>query len=150
MRKFLSPILNVINLILVSVAWGLSNQPGAVYDAARNNAPCGTFYQIVWGGESANILAIIAFFLFCVACFAMLVTFLPLKVRKFIACAQGLMFIGAGVLLFLAPNPKFYDSLIFEPKLSGAYIAMLVLILVAGAFSLCIAAFEFLGKKESK
>ena len=150
MRKFLSPILNVINLILVSVAWGLSNQSGAVYDAARGNDHCGTFYDIVWTGTKPNVVAIIAFFLFCVACFAMLVTFLPIKAREFVACAQGLMFIGAGVLLFLAPNPKFYDCRILEPKLSGAYIAMLVLILVAGAFSLCIAAFEFFGKKESK
>ena len=150
MRKFLSPILNVINLILVSIAWGLSNQSGAVYDAARSNEPCGTFYDIVWTGAKPNILGIIAFFLFCVACLAMLLAFLPVKARKFIAGIGGLMFIGAGVLLFLAPNPKFYYRSILEPKLSGAYIAMLVLILVAGAFSLCITVLDLTAKKETK
>ena len=150
MRKFLSPILNVINLILVSIAWGLSGQ-SAVKDATVEAHPAaGNMYQVVWMGTKPNILGIIAFFLFCVACLAMLLAFLPVKARKFIAGIGGLMFIGAGVLLFLAPNPKFYYRSILEPKLSGAYIAMLVLILVAGAFSLCITVLDLTAKKESK
>jgi len=37
-----------------------------------------------------------------------------------------------------------------EPKLGGSFIAFCVLILVAGAFSACMALVEFLSKKESK
>ena len=148
MRKFLSPILNVINLILVSIAWGLSGQ-SAVKDAVVKSHPVsGNMYQVVWMGSKANIIGIIGFLLFCVACFGLLVAFLPLKVRKFVACLNGLMFAGAGVLLLLAP--KFYCAGSGEFELTGAFIAICVLILVAALFSLCMAAVDFTAKKESK
>jgi len=148
MRKFLSPILNLINLILVSIAWGLSGKTAVVDAATKPNKACGNLYQVVWMGTNPNILAIIAFFLFCVACFGMLVAFLPLKVRKFVACLNGLMFAGAGVLFLLCA--KSYDYAIQEIKLTGAFIAICVLILIAAFFSLCMSALEFTAKKESK
>ena len=148
MRKFLSPILNLINLILVSIAWGLSGQ-SAVKDAVVESHPvAGNMYQVVWMGSKANILGIIGFLLFCVACFGLLVAFLPLKARKFVACLNGLMFAGAGVLLLLAP--KFYDAGSGKFELTGAFIAICVLILVAALVSLCMAALDFTAKKESK
>ena len=148
MRKFLSPILNVINLILVSIAWGLSGQTAVNDIGVNNKIASGNIYEVIWKGSNANIVAIIGFFLFCVACLGMLIVFLPMKVRKFVACCTGLMFAGAGVLFLL--SPKFYDrgSGQFEP--TGILIAISVLILVAALFSLCIAAFEFFREKESK
>ena len=148
MRKFLSPILNVINLILVAIAWGLSGQSALNDIGVEANAPAGNLYQLVFFGTKTNILAIIGFCLFCVACFGMLVAFLPLKVRKFVACLNGLMFAGAGVLFLLAP--KFYDYGSGKFEMTGAFIAICVLILVAALFSLCMAALEFTAKKESK
>lgn len=147
MRKFLLPIFNLINLILVSIAWGLSAKT-AIIDAGRNNLASGNMYEIVWMGTKTNIIGIVAFFLFCVAAFLTLVAFLPLKGRKFVTCLDGLMYVGAGVLFLL--SPKFYDRSIIEVELTGAFIAFCVLILVAGAFALCMAASEFFGKKEAK
>ena len=148
MRKFLLPIINLVNIILVSIAWGLSGQ-SAVKDAVVKAHPvAGNMYQVVWMGSKANIIGIVAFFLFCVACFFTLVAFLPVKIRKFVVCLGGLMYVGAGVLFLL--SPKFYDYSIIKPELTGAFIAICVLILVAGAFSLLMAAIDMFAKKESK
>ena len=146
MRKFLLPIINLVNLILISIVWGLSGQ-SAVLDKAETGK--GNFYQVVWMGTKANVLGIVAFFLFCFACLAMLIAFLPLKQRKIVTCLGGAMFVAAGVLFFIAPFPPHYDCGINEPQLSGALIAMGVLTLVAGAFMLCMSALEFLKKNDS-
>ena len=148
MRKFLLPIINLVNLILVSIAWGLSGKTAVLETANHKSVGCGNMYQIVWMGSKANIIGIIAFFLFCVACFATLVAFLPVKVRKFVACLAGLMYVGSGVLFLL--SPKTYDYSILAPELTGAFIAFCVLILVAGGLSLLMAAIDMFAKKESK
>lgn len=149
MRKFLLPVLNLINVILVSITWGLSGKT-AVIDAGRSDAACGNVYQVIWMGQKANVLAIVGFFLFCFACLLMLVAFLPIKARKFISCAGGLMFVGTGVIFLLACKPPFYDCGIIEAELTGALIAMSVLVLCAGAFSLLMSVLDFTAKKESK
>ena len=151
MRKFLLPVINLINLILVSIAWGLSaakENDSAIIDAGNKDIGCGNLYQVVWGGSHANVIAIIAFFAFILGCVLMLAAFLPIKARKFIACLEGLSFVGAGVLFIL--SPKTYDYPIVEAELTGRFIAIIVLILVAGAFSLLMSAMDFTGKKESK
>ena len=151
MRKFLLPVINLINLILVSIAWGLSaakENDSALIDAGRNDFGCGNLYQVVWGGSHANVIAIIAFFAFILGCVLMLAAFLPIKARKFIACAEGLAFVAAGVLFIL--SPKTYDYEIAEVEFTGRFIAIIVLILIAGAFSLLMSAIDFTGKKESK
>ncbi len=150
MRKFLSPILNVINLILVSIAWGLSGQSAVLETANHTEVGRGNIYQVIFMGTKPNILAIVGFGLLCLACLALLVAFLPLKARKFVACVEGLSFIGAGVLFLIGSVPPHYDCSIIEPKLSSALIAICVLLFVAGAFSLLMTALEFAGKKESK
>ena len=151
MRKFLLPIINLVNLILISITWGLSGQ-SAILDKAYSEAGRGNFYQVVWMGTKANAVGIVGFFLFCVACLLMLAAFLPLKGRKFVTCAGGAMFVAAGVLFLIAPFPPHYDYAIVEPKLSGALIAMAVLTLISGAFMLCMSAIEFVseGKKNAK
>ena len=151
MRKFLLPVINLINLILVSIAWGLSaakENDSAIIDAGNKDIGCGNLYQVVWGGSHANILALIAFFAFILGCVLMLAAFLPIKARKFIACLEGLSFVGAGVLFIL--SPKTYDYAIVKPELTDRFIAIIVLILIAGAFSLLMSVIDFTGKKESK
>lgn len=151
MRKFLLPVINLINLILVSIAWGISaakENDSAIIDAGNKDVGCGNLYQVVWGGSHANILAIIAFFAFILGCVLMLAAFLPIKARKFIACLEGLSFVGAGVLFIL--SPKTYDYPIVKAELTGRFIAIIVLILIAGAFSLLMSVIDFTGKKESK
>ena len=149
MRKFLLPIINLVNIILVSIAWGLSGKTAVLEKVNHQSTPKGNMYQIVWmNADKVNIIGIIAFFLFCVACFLTLVAFLPLKVRKFVVCLGGLMYVGSGVLFLLSPN--YQSAKIYEPELTGAFIAFCVLILVAGALSLLMAAIDMFAKKESK
>lgn len=151
MRKFLLPVINLINLILVSIAWGLSaakENDSALIDAGRNDNGLGNVYQIVWGSAKPNVLGIIAFFAFILGCVLMLAAFLPIKARKFIACAEGLAFVAAGVLFIL--SPKTYQIGAKEIEFTGRFIAFIVLILIAGAFSLLMSAIDFTGKKESK
>ena len=150
MRKFLSPILNVINLILVSIAWGLSGQSAVLETVNHTEVGRGNMYQVIFMGTKPNVLAIVGFGLLCLACVALLAAFLPLKARKFVACVEGLSFVGAGVLFLIGAFPPHYDCSIVEPKLSGAFIAINVLLFVAGFFSLVMSALEFVGKKESK
>ena len=152
MRKFLLPIINLINLILISITWGLSGKSAILETVNHQSTGRGNIYQVVWMGTHANVLGIIGFFLFCVACLAMLVAFLPIKSRKFVSCAGGLMFVGAGVLMLIAPFPPHYDCAINAPKLSGSLIAMAVLTLIAGAFMLLMSVIDFAseGKKNEK
>ena len=150
MRKFLSPILNVINLILVSIAWGLSGQSAVLETVGHTEVGKGNIYQVIFMGTKPNVLAIVGFGLLCLACLALLVAFLPLKARKFVACVEGLSFVGAGVLFLIGSVPPHYDCSIVEPKLSGALIAICVLLFVAGLFSVIMAALDFTAKKESK
>ena len=147
MRKFLLPIINLVNLILVSIAWGLSGK-SAIIDAGNGDLACGNMYQIIWEGSKANAIAIVAFFLFILGCALTLAAFIPAKWRKFVACGAGASYIAAGVLFLL--SPKTYNYAMVKPELTGAFIAICVLILIAGAFSLCMSALEFLSKKESK
>ena len=144
MRKFLLPIINLVNLILISIAWGLSGKT-AIIDAGNGDYACGNMYQVIWQGKEANPVAIVGFFLFIFGCAAMLAAFIPAKWRKFVSCGAGALFIASGVL-FLC-SPKTYDYPIAKPELTSAFIAICVLILIAGAFSLAMSAVEFFGKK---
>ena len=147
MRKFLLPIINLVNLILVSIAWGLSGKT-AVIDAGNGDLACGNIYQVIWQGATPNGVGIAAFFLFIFGCVAMLVAFVPFKYRKYVSCAAALMFITAGILFVNAP--WHYSLIIVKPECTGALLAIASLTIIAGAFSGCMALLEFLGKKESK
>ena len=147
MKKFLLPIINLVNLVLISITWGLSGKT-AVIDAGNKDIACGNMYQVIWEGSKANPIAIVAFFLFIVGCALTLVAFIPAKWRKFVSCGAGVSYIAAGILFLL--SPKTYDYAMVKPELTSAFIAICVLILIAGAFSACMSVYEFLGKKESK
>ena len=147
MRKFLLPIINLVNLILVSIAWGLSGKT-AVIDAGRKDLQLGNIYQVIWEGVTPNVVAIVGFFLFIFGCAAMLVAFFPFKFRKYVTCGAGLMFITAGILFVNAP--WHWDHGYAQIKCTSALIAIACLIIIAGAFSLAMSIYEFLPKKESK
>ena len=147
MRKFLLPIINLVNLILVSIAWGLSGKT-AVIDAGNGDLACGNMYQVIWQGAEANPIAIVAFFLFIFGCAAMLVAFIPAKWRKFVSACEGALFIAAGILFLL--STKTYHYSFVKPELTGAFIAICVLTLIAGAFACGMAALEFFEKKILK
>lgn len=145
MKRILSPIINLVSLILVGVAFGLAGLTAAT-QANKAESPAGSYYQLVWNrtGDPLHhsVLALVGFFLLCVGAAVLLVVFLP-KLRKFLAPAGGLMLIGAGILALLTPQ-SVNPSLTNKPGL----IAMAVLLFVAGAFELVITALEFLDKSE--
>ena len=144
MRKFLLPIINLVNVILVSIAFGLSANT-AVVDG--NEVAKGNYYQMVWGAaEKPNMLGIIGFFLFIVAALLTLICFLPLKGRKFLALLTGVAYVGTGALVLM--TLKGWNYYIFEPEMTGSLIAMAVLIFCAGALSLVMGVIELSAKKE--
>lgn len=143
MRKFLIPIINLVNVILVSITFGLANNPAFTSDSGNSHR----YYQIVWNpADKPNVIGIIGFFLFVVAAALMLVNFLPIKARKCIAPLTGLMFIGAGVLFLMTPAAA--DMRNINMELSGSLIAMSVLVFVAGALSLLMSVLDFTKKAE--
>ena len=145
MRKFLIPIINLVNIILVSITFGISVNTSAI-DAGLANKPLGNYYQFVWNpAKNANVIGIVGFFLFVVAAALMLFNFLPLKARKFTSVLTGLMFVGAGVLFLLTPESCDINPV--ELELTGSLIAMAVLVIIAGALSLAMAALDFTNKK---
>lgn len=145
MRKFLIPIINLVNVILVSITFGISVNTSAV-DAGQNSRPLGNYYQLVWNpADHVNVIGIVGFFLFVVAAALMLFNFLPLKARKCTSPLTGLLFVGAGVLFLL--TPKTCDINPVELELTGSLIAMAVLVFVAGALTLAMAALDFTNKK---
>ena len=151
MRKFLLPIINLVNLILVSIAWGLTGKT-AVIDAGNGDLACGNFYEVIWDGQvsshNVNVLGVVAFFVFILGCAFMLAAFLPAKWRKYVSCLEGLAFLAAGSMFLCMP--RYTARAIVTPELTGAMIAIGVLVLIAGAFTLLMSVLDFTAKKESK
>jgi len=152
MRKFLLPIINLVNVILVSVAWGLTGKTALVDQGNVKYPNLGNFYEVIWDGQAkngnVNVLGVISFFIFILGCALMLVAFLPVKWRKFVSCGEAVCFLASGIMFFIMP--KHTARPYVDPKLSAAMIAVAVLVVIAGAFAGAMAALEFLGKKESK
>ena len=146
MRKFLLPVINLINIILVSITFGLASKT-AVIDVKFNDRPCGNLYQIAWGHPgNASTLGIVAFFLFVFAVAITVFAFLPLKkVRKYFTAFGGVMYIAVGILLLLSPT--YAEWTIMQPKLTGACIACAVLVFIAGVFTMVMSLIEFLSKE---
>lgn len=148
MRKFILPVINLINIVLVSITFGLASKSAFVENAESlwYGQGKGNFYQIAWGHPGTpSAIGIVAFFLFVFAVAITVFAFLPVKFRKYVTAVGGLMYITAGVLFLL--SPKHCNLPVLEPKLTGTLIAMAVLVFIAGAFTLIMSAIEFLEKK---
>lgn len=142
MRKFLIPIINLVNLILVSITFGLGNNPAFTSDSGNSHR----YYQVVWNAaDHANVIGIVGFFLFIAATALMVFNFLPVKVRKFTSIVAGGLFIAAGVLFLKTPGAADMNNV--NLKLTGSLVAMSVLVIIAGAFSLLMSLLDFTGKK---
>ena len=145
MRKFLLPVINIVNLILVGIAFGLGGNT-AIYSPKGDTHPIGNYYQVIW--NQPNVLGLVAFFLFVVGVFLLLVTLVPFKGRKFVALVNGGMLIASGILTLglgnelarPASNPSFENS--------GSLIAFTVLLFIAGGLAILIALLELFMKKE--
>lgn len=143
MRKFLLPIISIVNLILAGIAFGLGANTAA-YSPADSTIGAGNYYQLVW--NQPQVIGMLAFFFFVFAVFFTLVYFIPFKHRKFANLVIGALFIGGGVCTLLVPANAY-----IMPKLSytltGSLIAMVVLMFVAGGLTLLASLLEFTEKE---
>ena len=144
MRKILVPILGLLSLVLLGIAFGLASLSIATHTLS-NTVVGVSYYQAVWQGDNKSALCIVGFFLLCFGALATLVGLLPLKVRKFIVCGAALLSIVAGIFILLTPNFYFGD-LASKYTVNGGLIATGVLVIVAGALEALAALLDF--KKE--
>lgn len=158
MKKFLLPIINIVNIVLVSITFGLGNNCALVVKEASSKRNVMNWYGLVWnpvvekGHDVYNVIGIVGFFLFVAAVAAVLFTLIPTKVRKWVNALSGAAFIASGVLFLLTPKAsKMAGVLPFET--TNSLIAMAVLVFVAGALALTAALIEIIPlftKKEAK
>ena len=155
MKKFLYPIINLVNVVLVSIVFGLGANPAYSVDKAQSIPAQHDWYNLVWqpimGGRS-NTVGIIGFFLFVFAVAGVLFAFIPTKVRQWVNVGVGAALIAAGVLFLLSPAGGLRDATL-TVKLSDSLIAMAVLVFIVAAFALAMGILEILkvfDKKETK
>lgn len=147
MKKFIVPIINLVSLILSSVVFGLG-ATSAVKFTPRDEV-AGNWYELVWTRFSPlSAIAIVGFFLFCFACFFTLLTMIPFKFRFVGVCLAGLLFIGAGVMFLLTPGAVYTGSNASDYAKTDSFIAMIVLVFVAGGLELVATAVSLLPEKK--
>ena len=141
MRKFLIPIINLVNIILVSITFGLGNNHALTSEHMNQN-----YYQLVWNNANVpNVVGIVGFFLFVVGVAVVLFNFLPVKARKITTIVAGGMLIAAGILFLKTPGSANINPI--NPELTGSLIAMAVLVIIAGALSLVMCVLDITAKK---
>ena len=148
MKKFILPVINLISLILSGIVFGLGANTAVEFK--YGNVAAGNWYQLVWQiapQSNPNAFGIVGFFVFIAAVFFTLVTMIPFKARKFCVALVGLLFVAAGVFFFLTPNGAF-GSRVNLYQNTDSFIAMAVLVFVAGGLELLGAAVEFLPEKK--
>ena len=148
MKKFIVPIINLVSLILASVVFGLGATTAVKYEP--NDTVAGNWYQLVWEfPDPLKAIAIIGFFFFCFACFFTLLTMIPFKFRFVGVCLAGLLFIGAGVMFLLTPGAVYGASTNAAGYVkTDSFIAMIVLVFVAGGLELVATAVSLLPEKK--
>ena len=145
MKKFILPAINLIALVLSAVVFGLGANSAVYLKTAANGA--GNWYQLVWTVAPGTIIPLIGFFAFCVAAFVALVTMIPFKGRKFFVLLTALLFIGTGVM-FLLTKDAVYSAHKELYHMTDSFIAMAVLVFVAGGLELIGSVVEFLPEKK--
>lgn len=145
MKKFILPAINLIALVLSAVVFGLGANSAVYLKTAANGA--GNWYQLVWTVAPGTVIPLIGFFAFCVAAFIALVTMIPFKARKFCVLLAALLFIATGVM-FLLTKDAVYSAHKELYSMTDSFIAMAVLVFVAGGLELIGSVVEFLPEKK--
>lgn len=150
MRKIIVTVLNLVNLVLLGITFGLGSLTAAT-NASGNSV--GTYYSLVWPSSNAyfNALNLIAFFGLCVAAALALFLLLPVKFRKFVSAGATALLIFVGVLTLLVPaNYVSVSEIAPALTLQDSLIAMGVLLFVAALLTCLGAVLEFLPEKDAK
>ncbi len=98
MRKFLSPVINLVSLILVGIAYGLA---GITAAKVVDKVSMGNYYQVVW--HNPVTLNVVGFFLIIAGTVTLIATFIP-KCRKCTGILTVLLLVAGGVLALLSPE----------------------------------------------
>ena len=142
MKKFILPVIVLIVLILVGVAFGLGSNSAVTLHEFK---PGGNWYQLVWTTKGVTALACVGFFLLCFGAFFSIPAAVPF-ISKYFLLLAGALFVGAGVLMLMTPGAVYSHG---EPlELTASYIAACVLVLVAGGLELVGACVGFLPEKK--
>ncbi|GEM_PF-2841246 len=143
MRKILLPILSLVSVILVAIAFGIAAQTAATRVDGSN---FGNYYQLVFE-RGSNVFATLSFVFLIIATVALVVCLIPFKFRKFVLPGASVLFILTGVFMILAPK---HASDVSPLTVTGSMTATAVLLIVTGAVLCLMTVLSFLGKKESK
>lgn len=147
MKKFIVPIINLVSLILASVVFGLGSTTAVKFGPSE--IASGNWYQLVWEiPQALKAVAVMGFFFFCVAVFLALVTMIPFKFRFVGVCLAGLLFVATGVMFLLTPAAVYSGSNAALYSKTDSYIAMIVLVFVAGGLELLATAVSLLPEKK--
>ena len=141
MRKILVPVLSLVCVVLVAVAFGISAQTVATRVDSTN---FGNYYQLVFE-RGFNAYAIVSFVCFVAAAALLVVCLIPTKIRKFVLPVDALAFIAAGVFTLLAPK-----AALEKITPNGTLTATAVLLIVAGVLVCGLTCLAFNKKKEAK
>ena len=145
MKKFILPVINLIALVLSAVVFGLGANSAVYFKTSTTGVS--NWYQLVWTTQPGTLIPLLGFFFFVFAAFFALVTMIPFKGRKFGVILAAALFIGAGVM-FLLTKDAIYTA---HPELyhnTDSFIAMMVLVFVAGGLELIGAVVDFLPEKK--
>ncbi len=143
MRKILLPILSLVSVILVAIAFGIAAQTAATRVDGSN---FGNYYQLVFE-RGSNVFALLSFILLVVGSVVLVFCLIPTKFRKFVLPVGSVLLIVSGVFMILAPK---HAQDVAPLTVTGSMTATAVLVIVAGAVLCLMTVLSFLGKKESK
>lgn len=141
MRKILIPVISLVCVILVAIAFGISAQTVAT---RVNGSNFGNYYQLVFE-RGSNVFALVSFICLVVGAALLVVCLIPTKFRKFVLPADAIALLASGIFVLLAPS-KAAEKI----TATGTLTATAVLLIVAGALVCGLTVLAFLGKKESK
>lgn len=148
MRKFIIPVINLVGLVLSAVIFGLGAN-SAVYFGSQSSNGVGNWYQLVWGlSNEPAYFGQVGFWLFIAAVVGLLLTMIPFKHRRFCLLFVGALFIGAGVMMLLAPDSIYNGVNADLYHKTDSLIAMAVLAFVAGGLEVIGSCVEFLPEKK--
>ena len=147
MRKFLSPIINLLSLILVGIAYGLA---GITAAHNVNGTSIGNYYQVVW--QNPNSFSVAGFFIIILATVFVIALFIP-KLYKitgavtFTGTVTAGLLITGGVFALLTPA-KLQEGYALPVTNQPALIGLAVLLFVAAFLSVIIVCLEFLPEEK--
>ena len=98
MRKILVPVLSLVAVVLVAIAFGISAQTVAT---RVDDSNFGNYYQLVFE-RGSNAFAVVSFVCLIVAAVLLLVCLIPTKFRKFVLPADAALFVVSGTVYRLA------------------------------------------------